>query len=183
MTVAYLGLGANLGDARQSLKDAVIALAQRPGIIVLGKSSLYQSAPVDASGDDYLNVVIAIGTLLTPRALLELCQDVEREFGRERPFHNAPRTLDVDILLYGDLDMSEPDLRIPHPRMTERAFALLPLLELDGDVIVPGKGRAADYVAAVRDQRIEIVTTCQCRIPTASTAAAARGACGPGNTR
>ena len=182
MTVAYLGLGANLGDAKQSLKDAVIALAQRPGIIVLGKSSLYRSAPIDATGDDYLNVVVAIGTLLTPRQLLELCQEVEVEFGRERPFPNAPRTLDVDVLLYGDLDIAEPDLIIPHPRMTERAFALLPLLELDGDVVVPGKGRAAAFVAAVGDQRIEIVTTChQCRIPAAasSNVSATHGGCRP----
>ncbi|KKB63074.1 2-amino-4-hydroxy-6-hydroxymethyldihydropteridine pyrophosphokinase [Robbsia andropogonis] len=168
MTVAYLGLGANLGDARQSLKDAVIALAQRPGIIVLGKSSLYRSAPIDASGGDYLNLVVAIGTLLPPRFLLELCQGIEHEFGRERPYHNAPRTLDVDILLYGDVCLDEPDLAIPHPRLTERAFALQPLLELDGDVVVPGKGRAADFLAAVSDQRIDIVATCQCRIPSAS---------------
>lgn len=165
MTVAYLGLGANVGDARQSLKDAVISLAQRPGIIVLAKSSLYRTAPVDAAGDDFYNCVVAVGTLMPPRTLLELCQGVEHEFGRERPFRNAPRTLDVDILLYGDERIAETDLVVPHPRLTQRAFALVPLLELDADVVIPGMGRAAPFVTAVADQRIEAVATCQCLIP------------------
>lgn len=162
MTVAYLGLGANLGDARQSLKDAVVSLAQRPGIIILAKSSLYRTAPIEAVGEDFLNCVVAVGTLLPPRKLFELCQSVEHEFGRERPYRNAPRTLDIDILLYGDETIDEADLTIPHPRMTQRAFALVPLLELDADVVIPGFGRAEQYRAAVAEQAIEVVATCHC---------------------
>lgn len=174
MTVAYLGLGANLGDAKQSLKDAVISLAQRPGIIVLAKSSLYRTAPIDAEGDDFYNCVVAVGTLLPPAKLLTLVQSVEHEFGRERPYRNAPRTLDIDILLYGDEQIDEKfneridgasgesTLTIPHPRLTQRAFALVPLLELDASVIIPGQGSAADFVHQLADQAIEVVTTCQC---------------------
>jgi len=162
MTVAYLGLGANLGDARQSLKDAVVSLAQRPGITILAKSSLYRTAPVDADGDDFLNCVVAVGTLLPARKLLELCQSIEHEFGRERPYRNAPRTLDIDILLYGDECVDEHDLTVPHPRLTQRAFALVPLLELDADVVIPGIGPAAHFTAAVADQKIETIATCQC---------------------
>ncbi|MGI4860302.1 MAG: 2-amino-4-hydroxy-6-hydroxymethyldihydropteridine diphosphokinase [Janthinobacterium lividum] len=162
MTVAYLGLGANLGDARQCLKDAVVSLAQRPGIIVLAKSSLYRTAPIDAEGDDFYNCVVAVGTLLPARQLLDLCLGVEHEFGRERPYRNAPRTLDIDILLYGDERIDEAHLTIPHPRLTERAFALVPLLELDADVMIPGMGRASRFVAAVADQPIETVATAHC---------------------
>lgn len=164
MTVAYLGLGANLGDARQSLKDAVVCLAQRPGIIILAKSSLYRTAPVDAGGDDYYNCVVAIGTLLPAHDLLDLCLGVERDFGRERPYRNAPRTLDIDILLYGDERIVQPDLIVPHPRLTERAFALIPLIELDADVVIPGVGRARDFVPALAHQRIETVSTCLCPV-------------------
>jgi 2-amino-4-hydroxy-6-hydroxymethyldihydropteridine diphosphokinase len=162
MTVAYLGLGANLGDARQSLKDAVVCLAQRPGIIVLAKSSMYRSAPVDADGADYFNCVVAIGTVLPARDLLQLCLGLEADFGRERPYPNAPRTLDVDILLYGDEQIDEQDLVIPHPRLTQRAFALVPLVELDADVTVPGIGPAAAFLPSVADQRIETVATFCC---------------------
>jgi 2-amino-4-hydroxy-6-hydroxymethyldihydropteridine diphosphokinase len=162
MTVAYLGLGANLGDARQCLKDAVVSLAQRPGVIVLAKSPLYRSAPIDAEGGDFYNYVVAVGTLLPARQLLELCMSVEHEFGRERPYQNAPRTLDIDILLYGDDQFNDADLIIPHPRLTQRAFALMPLLDLDADVVIPGRGRADQFQADVADQVIDVVATCQC---------------------
>ena len=102
MTVAYLGLGANLGDARQTLKDTVVCLAQQHTITVLAKSSLYRTAPIDAGGDDYFNCVVKIDTTLAARQLLGLCHGIESHFGRERPYRNAPRTLDIDILLYGD---------------------------------------------------------------------------------
>ena len=95
MTVAYLGLGANLGDARQTLKDAVVCLAQQHTISVLAKSSLYRTAPIDAGGDDYFNCVVKIDTTLPVRHLLALCHKIEHQFGRERPFRNAPRTLDL----------------------------------------------------------------------------------------
>jgi 2-amino-4-hydroxy-6-hydroxymethyldihydropteridine diphosphokinase len=164
MTVAYLGLGANVGDARQSLKDAVVCLAQQHGITVLAKSSLYRTEPIDAHGDDYYNVVVKIETTLNARALLTQCHRIENHFGRERPYRNAPRTLDIDIVLFGDEHIDEPDLVIPHPRAAERAFVLVPLVEIDADVRIPGIGRADSLIERVAEQRIEKVQTCRCPI-------------------
>jgi len=163
MTVAYLGLGANLGDARQTLKDAVVCLAQQHTIAVLAKSSLYRTAPIDAGGDDYLNCVVKVETTLPVRHLLALCHRIEHQFGRERPFRNAPRTLDLDILLYGEHCIDEPDLIVPHPRLAERAFALVPLVEIDPALVLPRHGRADALLAAVASQRIEkLKSPCQC---------------------
>jgi 2-amino-4-hydroxy-6-hydroxymethyldihydropteridine diphosphokinase len=162
MTVAYLGLGANLGDARQTLKDTVVCLAQQHTITVLAKSSLYRTAPIDAGGDDYFNCVVKIETSVSARQLLRLCHSIEAHFGRERPYRNAPRTLDLDILLFGDSCIEEADLVIPHPRLTERAFVLVPLVELDRDVVIAQRGRADAFLASVQDQRIEKVATHQC---------------------
>ncbi|MCX5539852.1 2-amino-4-hydroxy-6-hydroxymethyldihydropteridine diphosphokinase [Paraburkholderia sp. CNPSo 3076] len=163
MTVAWLGVGANLGDARQTLKDAVVCLAQQHTLTVVAKSSLYRTAPIDAGGDDYYNCVVKIETSLDVHALLALCQRVEHHFGRERPFRNAPRTLDIDILLYGDATIDETDLVVPHPRMTGRAFALVPLVEIDPELVIPDLGPASAFLAAVADQRIEKVKPlCQC---------------------
>jgi len=163
MTVAWLGIGANLGDARQTLKDAVVCLAQQHTVSVLAKSSLYRTAPIDAGGDDYYNCVVKLETRLDVHALLALCQRIEHHFGRERPFRNAPRTLDVDILLYGDAIIDAPDLVVPHPRMTGRAFALVPLLEIDPELVIPGHGAASAFLPAVAGQRIEKMRPlCQC---------------------
>jgi 2-amino-4-hydroxy-6-hydroxymethyldihydropteridine diphosphokinase len=163
MTVAYLGLGANLGDARQTLKDAVVCLAQHHTITVLAKSSLYRTAPIDAGGDDYFNCVVKLETTLPVRPLLALCHKIELHFGRERPFRNAPRTLDLDILLYGEQSIDEPDLVVPHPRLIERAFVLVPLLEIDPALIIPQHGRADALLPAVAGQRIEkMKAPCQC---------------------
>jgi 2-amino-4-hydroxy-6-hydroxymethyldihydropteridine diphosphokinase len=164
MTIAYLGLGANLGDARQTLKDAVVCLAQQHTITVLAKSSLYRTAPIDSSGDDYFNCVVKLDTSMPARSLLRLCHMIEEQFGRERPYRNAPRTLDLDILIYGSFCIDEMDLVVPHPRMTERAFVLVPLVELEPELIIPHRGRADAYVAGVADQRIEKVATCQCKV-------------------
>jgi 2-amino-4-hydroxy-6-hydroxymethyldihydropteridine diphosphokinase len=163
MTVAYLGLGANLGDARQTLKDAVVCLAQQHAITVLEKSGLYRTAPIDADGDDYYNLAVKLDTTLSARQLLALCHKIEHHFGRERPFRNAPRTLDIDILLLGGECIDEPDLIVPHPRLTERAFALVPLVEIDPALEIPRRGRAATFLPAVAGQRIEKVkSACQC---------------------
>ncbi|HEV3423224.1 MAG TPA: 2-amino-4-hydroxy-6-hydroxymethyldihydropteridine diphosphokinase [Paraburkholderia sp.] len=165
MTVAYLGLGANLGDARQTLKDAVVCLAQQHTITVLAKSSVYRTAPIDAGGDDYFNCVVKLETTLPVRHLLALCHKIELHFGRERPFRNAPRTLDLDILLYGDEIIDEPDLTVPHPRLTERAFALVPMVEIDPVLTIPQHGRADALLAAITDQRIEkMKSPCQCPV-------------------
>jgi len=162
MTLAYLGLGANLGDARQTLKDAVVCLAQQHTITVLAKSSLYRTAPVDADGDDYFNCVVAVETALAARPLLTLCQTIEHHFGRERSYRNAPRTLDLDILLFGAETIDAEHLIIPHPRLVERAFTLVPLIELDAAIVIPGYGRADSYLPGVASQRIEQVASCLC---------------------
>jgi 2-amino-4-hydroxy-6-hydroxymethyldihydropteridine diphosphokinase len=162
-TVAYLGLGANLGDPRQTLKDAVVCLAQQHTITVLGKSSFYRTAPIDAGGDDYYNLAVKLETQLDAHQLLALCHTVERHFGRERSYRNAPRTLDIDILLYGAECIDEPHLIVPHPRLIERAFALVPLIELDPALEIPQLGRADAFLPAVAGQRIEKVkSACQC---------------------
>lgn len=151
---AYIGLGANLGKPAQAVRDAIAQLAKLPQTTLVAQSSLYASEPVDAGGDDFVNAVAEIDTTLSPQALLQSLQHIELAFGRERPFRNAPRTLDLDLLLYGDQTIDAPGLHVPHPRMCTRAFVLLPLLELAPDIQIPGRGRAATYVGSVRDQVI-----------------------------
>lgn len=148
---AWVGLGANLGDARAALPGAVRAMAALPDTRVLRVSSLYRSAPVDAGGPDYLNAVAELRTCLAPLRLLRALQAIEQAAGRERPYRNAPRTLDLDLLLYGDQRLGGAELTVPHPRMWERAFVLLPLAELR-----PGWATPAQH-AAVAGQRIERV--------------------------
>ncbi|MEX8191716.1 2-amino-4-hydroxy-6-hydroxymethyldihydropteridine diphosphokinase [Comamonas guangdongensis] len=125
-----IGLGANLGDARQTLSWAVQAIAQLPQTQLQAVSSLYASKPMDSSGPDYLNAVALVTTQLVPRDLLHALQAIELAAGRERPYRNAPRTLDLDIELWGELQSDDAELTIPHPRMLERAFVLLPLAEI-----------------------------------------------------
>ena len=146
---AWIGLGANLGDARAALAGAVQAMGRLPGTQVLRVSSLYRSAPVDATGPDYLNAVAALRTALAPQALLQALQALEQAAGRERPYRNAPRTLDLDLLLYGDQSIATPTLTVPHPRLWQRAFVLRPLAELR-----PGWATPAQ-LQAVAGQRIE----------------------------
>ncbi|MCI5069480.1 2-amino-4-hydroxy-6-hydroxymethyldihydropteridine diphosphokinase [Acidovorax sp.] len=146
---AYIGLGANLGDAPAALRAAIQALAALPGTQLLQCSALYRSAPVDATGPDFYNAVAALRTSLPPQELLAALQSIEAAAGRERPYRNAPRTLDLDILLFDAWAIDTPTLTVPHPRMHERAFVLLPLAE-----IAPAQVRA-EWLQAVRDQRIE----------------------------
>jgi 2-amino-4-hydroxy-6-hydroxymethyldihydropteridine diphosphokinase len=154
-SLAYIGLGANLGDARAALESALAALADLPDTTVLRRSSVWHSAPIDSSGPDYLNAVAELRTSLAPIDLLHRLQAIELAHGRERPYRNAPRTLDLDLLLHGELVMSTPELTLPHPRAHERAFVLAPLAELAPDLLIPGRGCVADLLAAVADQRIE----------------------------
>lgn len=146
---AFIGLGANLGDRGQALAQAVEAMGRLPGTRLVGLSSLYVSAPVDASGPDFLNAVAMLQTSLEPLALLHALQSIELAAGRERPYRNAPRTLDLDVLLHGDLQLDTPELILPHPRMAERAFVLLPLAELAPERVTPTQ------LAAVAAQRID----------------------------
>lgn len=155
--VAYIGIGANLGDARGNVLDAVARLRRLPGTTVTGVSSLYRTAPIDSSGDDYINAVARIDTTLAAEALLRALHDIEQQHGRERPYRNAPRTLDLDVLLYGDERIASPTLTVPHPRLTQRAFVLVPLLELAPSIDIPGLGPATAFADSVADQAITIL--------------------------
>lgn len=153
--IAYIGIGANLGDASANVDDAIARLDALDGCAVLAASAKYRTAPIDSSGDDYVNAVACIDTALTAPALLAALQAIELAHGRERPYRNAPRTLDLDILLYSDQVIDLASLQVPHPRMLERAFVLVPLLEIAPLAIIPGQGPASQYLAAVAGQGIE----------------------------
>lgn len=156
---AAIGLGANLGDARATLAAARDAIAALPRTSLQAVSSLYRSAPISSSGPDYWNAVALVDTGLGAAALLGGLQRIEDAHGRERPWPNAPRTLDLDLLLYADQRIAEPDLVVPHPRMHQRAFVLLPLAELWPDAAIPGLGTVQDWLPRVADQRIVKVTS------------------------
>lgn len=145
---ALVGLGANLGDPAQALQDALTVLSEYPGIRVTKSSSLYRSAPVGAGGPDYINAVAEVATTLTAMELLEALQSIEQDFGRDRPYPNAPRTMDLDLLLYGDARVASPTLTVPHPRMWGRAFVLVPLAEIAPDRVSPAA------LQAVADQDV-----------------------------
>ncbi len=127
---AYVALGANLGDAQAALRQALHNLGTLPHTQLIRSSSFYRSAPVESSGPDYVNAVAELRTALGPYELLAGLQRLEQAAGRERPWRNAPRTLDLDILRYGELELDDPVLTLPHPRMLERAFVLQPLAEI-----------------------------------------------------
>ncbi|MGY4828300.1 2-amino-4-hydroxy-6-hydroxymethyldihydropteridine diphosphokinase [Sphaerotilaceae bacterium SBD11-9] len=154
--LAYVGLGANLGDASVALKAALQSLGEMPDTRLQRSSSIYRTAPIDAHGPDYLNAVAALQTRLAPEDLLRELQRIETAQGRERPYRNAPRTLDLDLLLYGDAAMASPVLTVPHPRMHERAFVLVPLAEVASPgLVIPGRGALNDLLAGVAGQRID----------------------------
>lgn len=156
MAQAVIGLGANLGEPVAQLRAAIEAIAQLPETSIVRVSSLYRTAPVGhAAQPDFVNAAVAVETALEPRALLAALLAIEAASGRERTFKDAPRTLDLDILLYGDRTIDEPGLAVPHPRLYERAFALAPLVEIEPEAVVPGRGRAADLLAALENQRVE----------------------------
>ncbi len=152
-TLAYIGLGANLGDAAASLQLAAQELAAASGILQLTLSPLYRSAPVESSGPDYVNAVAAVHTTLSARQLLTLLQSIELQHGRERPWHNAPRTLDLDLLLFGAASIAEADLIVPHPRMHLRAFVLQPLADLAPSLQL-AQGDLQTLLAACADQAL-----------------------------
>ena len=145
----FVALGANLGDAVQSLRQAKAAMAQLPATRVLRASSLYCTAPLDAGGPDFINAVVMIETALPAPVLLQELLAIETRTGRQRPYPNAPRTLDLDILLYGSARIDSANLLLPHPRMLQRAFVLAPLAEIAPQLVT------AAQLAAVAGQRIE----------------------------
>jgi 2-amino-4-hydroxy-6-hydroxymethyldihydropteridine diphosphokinase len=146
---AYVALGANLGDAAQTLRGALTALEHTPGIRLAKASSFYRTAPIDSSGPDYLNAVAEVSTTLNAPDLLAALQAIETTHGRERPYRNAPRTLDLDLLLYGKGRIDSPHLTVPHPRMGERAFVLVPLREIANERVTEA------MLACVSDQAIQ----------------------------
>ena len=152
--IAYIGIGANLGHALANIDDALARLAALPFTRLIASSSKYRTAPIDSSGDDYINAVACIDTSLGAQELLAALHGIELAHGRERPYRNAPRTLDLDVLLYGEQVIDTPTLQVPHPRMLERAFVLVPLLEIAPDAAVPGAGPAGQFVGAVAGQQI-----------------------------
>lgn len=155
LATAYIGLGANLGDLPATLRTALGALAALPHSRLAAVSGVWRSAPIEAGGPDYLNAVARLETRLAPLALLDALQAIEQDHGRERPYRNAPRTLDLDLLALDELVMDEPRLQLPHARLHQRAFVLRPLLELAPALSLPGLGALADWLPGVADQRLE----------------------------
>ena len=161
---AYVGIGANLGDARASVQQAIHALDQLAQTRVAQASSLYSTAPVVSTqtgpigpdaGPDYINAVAELRSTLSPLELLHQLQALELAHGRQRPFHHAPRTLDLDLLLMGCRQFASAELTLPHPRLHQRAFVLLPLLELAPDLVHPTLGALQQYLPTVAHQSIE----------------------------
>ena len=148
---AYIGLGANLGNPHVAVLAAMDAIADVDGLALTRKSSLYGSAPVDAGGADYVNAVVEVVTNLSPQLLLEQLQAIEQRAGRERSYRNAPRTLDVDLLMYGSKRIKTATLVVPHPRMMERAFVLRPLADIAPALV------KAKHLRAVADQLVWVL--------------------------
>lgn len=145
---AAIALGANLGDAQATLRAALQELALLPNSQILKVSSFYRTAPYEAKGPDFINAVALVATFLEPLALLHHMQAIELQFGRERPYRNAPRTLDLDLILYGNEEMKSPELTLPHPRYRERAFVLHPLAEVAPEYVEDA------WLASVANQSI-----------------------------
>jgi 2-amino-4-hydroxy-6-hydroxymethyldihydropteridine diphosphokinase len=152
--MAFVGLGANLGDARATITKALDEIAALPGTRLVAVSSFYCSAPVDAIGPDFVNAVAEVATMLEPLPLLKALQRIEAAHGRERPYRHAPRTLDLDLLLFEQRVVDVPGLRVPHPRLHERAFVLAPLLELAPGLEHPVLGPLAPWLERVAGQGV-----------------------------
>jgi len=153
---AFIGLGSNLEDPRSQLQRAFAELAGLPGTRLVARSPLYRSAPLGyADQPEFANAVAQIATALTPQALLQALLQIERKHGRERTFRNAPRALDLDVLLYDDMRVHEHGLTIPHPQMHLRAFVLQPLLDIAPDCVIPGIGSAQQALRTCVGQVLE----------------------------
>lgn len=154
--IAFIGLGSNLEDPPSQLQRAFAAIAKLPGTQLLARSSLYRGAPLGYPDQpDFVNAVAKIETKLAPKDLLRALLNIEHQHGRERTFRNAPRILDLDVLLYDDVQLHEHGLTIPHPQMHLRAFVLQPLLEIAPDASIPGIGRAEKALLKCQNQILE----------------------------
>ena len=152
----FIALGANLGDPVATVKAAIVALHQLPRTRFVAASSLYRTAPVGLRHQpDFINAVVALDAVSPAPTLLDDLFDIEARFGRSRSVKNAPRTLDLDLLLYGDEMSDDPLLTLPHPRLHERAFVLAPLAEIAPDLFIPGRGAVRELLAHCADQQIE----------------------------
>ena len=159
MSVAYVALGSNLQQPQVQVSQALRELGQLSQTRVTAHSSLYRTAPVGYDDQpDFINAVARVETTLAPLALLRALLALEDTHGRERPFPNAPRVLDLDLLLYDDVHMQTPELILPHPRMQDRGFVMLPLAEIAPDLQIGAHGVARDLAAACQDQGVERVT-------------------------
>lgn len=156
MTLAYIALGSNLESPAAQVRRALEGIAALPSTRLMSASSLYRTAPVGyADQPDFVNAVACVDTTLTPQALLAALLALEAEFGRVRSFRNAPRVLDLDLLLYEGAECTDEALTLPHPRMHERAFVMVPLCEIAPDCVIPGHGRVADLAPALDKDGIE----------------------------
>lgn len=153
---AYVALGANLGEPLKALNEVIEVIDKENAVRVEERSHFYQTAPIDSSGPDYVNAVIRVSTSLTAEALLETLLRIEKDFGRVRPvgIHNAPRTMDLDLLTYDQEKRQSDFLTLPHPRMHQRAFVLVPMCDIDPNAPIAGKGVAKDFLDDVTDQPI-----------------------------
>lgn len=155
---AWVGLGGNVGDAVATVRAAIEALSRLPQTRLLRASRLYRTPAWGVREQaDFINAVVLLETSLDPRALLERMLEIERNFGRERRERWGPRVLDLDLLLHGDSLIDEPGLHVPHPHLHERAFALLPLLDVSPDATIPQRGPARDALSALACEGIEAV--------------------------
>lgn len=157
MTTAWIGLGSNLDDPRRQVLDALRELDEADGISVTARSSLYMSEPMGPQDQpDFINAVAAVETQLAPLELLARLRSIEQRHARRRERHWGPRTLDLDLLLYGADRIDHPDLRVPHPGIAGRSFVLLPLREIAPGIEIPGKGKVEELLAALGDPALEV---------------------------
>ena len=156
MTVAYIALGSNLQNPQQQVSTALGEIAALPQTTLIKASSFYRTVPVGYdSQPDFINAVAAVETGLAPVPLLQALLAIEQRQGRERPFPNAPRVLDLDLLLYGETLLHTPELTLPHPRMHARGFVMLPLAEIAPGLVIPGHGSAVEVAADCMNQGVE----------------------------
>lgn len=159
MAIAFIALGSNLQDPIQQVKRAFDAIAQLPETALLKQSSLYRTAPVGYDNQpDFINAVVKAKTTLAPEALMRHLLAIEKQFGRERPFPNAPRILDLDLLLYDGLCMQSDLLTLPHPRMQDRGFVMLPLAEIAADLVLPSGESVVELAKNFQQQDIQILS-------------------------
>ena len=151
VVTAYVALGSNLGDSKAIVLAAIKELGESPGLCLAAQSPLFTSKPHEATGGDYVNAVVALECSLNPVELLDLTQEIEQSHGRERSFVNAPRTLDLDLILFGDAQIQSPRLVLPHPRWAERAFVLKPLSTIAPHLV------SEEMLRAVSDQPIALL--------------------------